>query len=229
MLVAAFQEWSTLERLNIVSDWQGSGMNATLYASRHYDENGRRLHASMLHDWKLDVGEGCSGSECDIEDTVELCSLGAAHGLPEASVAGNLRCVRALLSAQADVNAAGMNGETPLILAAQRGHASVVGALLRHGADHATRDAQGFSPLLYASQAGHQRVVEILIRHRVDVDGGDMDGFTPLMYASASGHVACVEALVAAGADQQARAADGTAARQLAELEQHSEVLAILD
>ena len=56
-------------------------------------------------------------------------------------------------AAASDVDATDGAGNTPLILAAERGFASIVGKLLQHGADvNKARESDGVTPLLAAIQ-----------------------------------------------------------------------------
>jgi ankyrin repeat protein len=73
----------------------------------------------------------------------------------EASAAGDLSRVQALLAAKADVNAKAANGATSLIAASQNGHLEVVQALLAAKADVNAKTADGGTALMLASQNGH--------------------------------------------------------------------------
>lgn len=72
--------------------------------------------------------------------TVLMWASGYADG---ASVADGVALVRELLVRGAQVEAADNRGRTPLMIAAERGHAEVIRLLLAHGANPARRDKQG--------------------------------------------------------------------------------------
>jgi len=86
-------------------------------------------------------------------------------------------------------------GNTPLIKAAEKGHAKVVKALITGGAETPNRD--GDTPLIRAVANGHVKMVEALITGGANVEAPDRDGDTPLIRAIATGHVKMVEALIA--------------------------------
>ena len=107
----------------------------------------------------------------------------------------------------ADVNAKDSRGQTPLMLAAERGDAIRVRALIAAHASLDSRDNEGRTALVVAAgsdQKGSLDCVRQLIAAGADVNASDDDGTTPLMEA-ASGHLDSVKALIAAGADVNAR------------------------
>ena len=106
-------------------------------------------------------------------------------------------CVRALRRG-ADANAV-TDRWTPLIWAAQEGHAEIVDLLLDAGANVDFADCEGFTPL-------KQAVSECLIlrgadvSHRCNSDGG----CTVLHTAAAYGLIHCIRLLLLYGADPKA-------------------------
>ena len=67
--------------------------------------------------------------------------------LIEASCDGNLREVRTVLDAKADINTTNMVGQTALMRAASMGNPAVVQALIQYGADKRIRDKHGKTAL----------------------------------------------------------------------------------
>ncbi|KXJ87524.1 ankyrin repeat-containing domain protein [Microdochium bolleyi] len=73
--------------------------------------------------------------------------------------------IRDLLSAGADVNAAGEGRTTALMKAARSGSSEVVELLLFHGASLTATDCDGMSPVAHAAVGGNLNTAETLFRH----------------------------------------------------------------
>lgn len=86
-----------------------------------------------------------------------------ATPLHSAAFNGHLDCVRALVDANIDIDAAEERGSTPLFLAAQCGHESVVRYLVKQNANVARPCALGSTPLMAAVQNGWPKVVRVLV------------------------------------------------------------------
>lgn len=103
------------------------------------------------------------------------------------------------------------NGETPLTLAADRGHTDIVRWLIDNGADIERRNHFGFSPLAAAARVGKHHVVQLLLERNADTEAKDTAfRATVLQLAIEAGSVAveCIRLLLEAGAD--VHAVDGT-------------------
>lgn len=90
-----------------------------------------------------------------------------------------------------------MGRNTPLITAAQSGHAQTVGALLKGGADI---NHQGFlnkTALFWAVERGYAPVVELLLKKRADPNINDSEGLTPLIMAARNGNTKITQLLLA--------------------------------
>jgi len=97
---------------------------------------------------------------------------------------------------------------TPLLLAAQFGHASCA-ALVLDAAPDALRavDAAGRTALMLAASSGSEALVELLVERGLPIDGaGEHDGRTALMWAIIAHKPAVVGALARLGADPTVRA-----------------------
>ena len=166
-----------------------------------------------------------------------------------ASQKGHQEVVKALIAANADVNAKEakeVNSFTALILASELGHQEVVQALIAANADVNAKTSYGLTALMAASQNGHHQVVQVLIAAKADVNASAFmrvpqkghkgmeqtliiaDGVTALMLASQDDHQEVVQALIAANADVNAKDANGTTALMLASQNGHQKVVQIL-
>ena len=92
---------------------------------------------------------------------------GGAFGLPipliDAAKASDLAAVRALVDADADVNAAQSDGATALHWAVYREDLETATLLIRAGADVNKANDLGVTPLLMACTNGHAELVEALL------------------------------------------------------------------
>jgi Ankyrin repeats (3 copies) len=73
--------------------------------------------------------------------------------------------LKELIAAGADVNAANLNGETPLMAAVIRGRADIVELLLKEGAYIEGSDYAARTPLMRAAFNGSVKIVELLLQH----------------------------------------------------------------
>lgn len=90
------------------------------------------------------------------------------------------------------------NDESPLMMAALKGHADIVRKLIERDADV---NKPGWTPLHYAATNGHLAIMELLLEHHAFIDAQSPNGTTPLMMAAHYGTPAAVQLLLEAGAD----------------------------
>ena len=88
--------------------------------------------------------------------------------------------------------------ESPLMMAALKGHLELVRKLIGKDADV---NKPGWAPLHYAATGGHVAIMELLLEHHAFIDAESPNGTTPLMMAAHYGTPAAVKALLEAGAD----------------------------
>jgi len=88
--------------------------------------------------------------------------------------------------------------ESPLMLAALRGHTGLVKKFIARGADV---NKTGWTPLHYAATSGHLEIMRILLDNHAYIDAESPNGTTPLMMAAHYGTAAAVKLLLEEGAD----------------------------
>jgi hypothetical protein len=121
------------------------------------------------------------------------------YGSPGLNLAAKWGCysiAKLLLEHEADVEAKGNDGWTPLHLALYHGHADVVKLLLEHKANVEVKDIDGWTPLHLASYHGHAYVAKLLLEHEANVEAKDTYRRTPLHRASYDGHADVVKLLL---------------------------------
>lgn len=114
-------------------------------------------------------------------------------------------------------------GDTPLTAAAQRGTVDAVIVLLDHGADVNKPNGGGWSALHWAALLGRADIVQALLDGGANVDVLKRDKRTPLHSAASQGQLRIVQLLVNHGADMSKKDGKGKTARELADLEGHTE------
>lgn len=88
--------------------------------------------------------------------------------------------------------------ESPLMMAALKGHLDLTRQLVERGADV---NKTGWTPLHYAATGGHVAIIELLLEHHAYIDAESPNGTTPLMMAAQYGSIGAVKLLLDAGAD----------------------------
>jgi ankyrin repeat protein len=88
--------------------------------------------------------------------------------------------------------------ESPLMIAALKGHTAQVRKLIERDADI---NKPGWAPLHYAATGGHLEIMALLLEHHAFIDAQSPNKTTPLMMAAHYGSPAAVKLLLEAGAD----------------------------
>ena len=110
------------------------------------------------------------------------------------------RCVKLLLAAGADVNAADTFGTSALMNAATNGYKECVRRLIGAGADVNGKDTTGKTALHFASQRLELDCADLLLKSGAVVNTTCHAGFTALHYFATSDSTHGVKALLLAGA-----------------------------
>ncbi|KAL2854509.1 ankyrin repeat-containing domain protein [Aspergillus pseudoustus] len=144
----------------------------------------------LLATGRVDLDARDASGQSALALAAEYGHTAAARMLLEAAEKGN---------GVIDVNAAGEQGWTPLLLAASGGWHGVVQQLLQTGSVNleARDTVRDRTPLSWAAANGHVEVVEMLLKTgRVDVNAKDLKyQRTPLLWAQDRGYDAVVELL----------------------------------
>ncbi|MBI5919769.1 MAG: ankyrin repeat domain-containing protein [Nitrosomonadales bacterium] len=122
--------------------------------------------------------------------------------LLSATLYGAEDIVAELLKTGADIKFA-RNGQTALMLAAEKGHAGIVRQLLAQGAEVDRRNSQhyNFTALMYAALGGHASAVQALLDGRANLALKDEKEFSPILHAAEKGDWPTLEVLLKAGAN----------------------------
>ena len=136
--------------------------------------------------------------------------------------------VKSLIAAGTDVNAKDKLGETPLHMAAVRGHLEISSLLIVEGADVNARDERELTPLHAAAWSGHKETVVLLIAKGSHINALGENGITPLHVSSLSGKNKTMALLINNGADINARNKDGMTPLHVAALTGQKEAAELL-
>ena len=115
---------------------------------------------------------------------------------------------------QTDVNKLNAADESPLMLAAIKGHLDLAEMLVKKGADI---NKAGWTPLHYAASGGHLHIIKLLLENSAYIDAESPNGTTPLMMAAMYGTPAAVNLLLQEGADAKLKNEQGLTALQFAQ------------
>lgn len=148
--------------------------------------------------------------------------------LAQAVAHANLKMVKALLDAGADINAEDRAGRTALMTLDEDATPDLVRALLDAGAEVKVRDDDGNSALAHAAARSTAEVVRRLLDAGAKINMRNDEGRTALMLAAEVGELENVRALVAAGADYNLKDDEGKTALDFARGGEYEEVTALL-
>lgn len=112
-----------------------------------------------------------------------------------------------------NVDLSNASNETPLMMAALRGHMTLAEQLLARGA---AVNRAGWTPLHYAATGPQPSMVALLLQRGAAIEALSPNRSTPLMMASRYGPESSVDLLLARGASLQARNDTGMTAEDFA-------------
>lgn len=127
---------------------------------------------------------------------------------------GSRRVFAVLLAdPRTQIDLANRAGETPLMMAALKGHMDLARPLVVRGAKVRR---EGWTPVHYAAAGPNVVVLSYLIDRGGDVNGASPNGSTPLQLAARDGSEDSVKLLLRRGADKRARNPAGQTAADVA-------------
>ncbi|XP_036761573.2 cortactin-binding protein 2 isoform X1 [Manis pentadactyla] len=143
------------------------------------------LLSMLLNEEGLDINYSCEDGH---------------SALYSAAKNGHTDCVRLLLNAEAQVNAADKHGFTPLCAAAAQGHFKCVELLIAYDANINHAAAEGQTPLYLACKNGSKECIKLLLEAGTDRSVKTRDGWTPVHAAVDAGNVDSLRLLMYHGA-----------------------------
>ena len=136
-------------------------------------------------------------------------------GLYVALAEPSLKAAQVLIDwPQTKVESRNAADESPLMMAALKGHLEVARKLIARDADV---NKPGWAPLHYAATHGHLAIMQLLLDNHAYIDAESPNKTTPLMMAASYGTVEGVKLLLDAGADPSLRNAQGLSAIDFAQ------------
>lgn len=185
--------------------------NLVATAPEDSDDDPSALQDAMLGA----LGQAASSNEPGQAPRVPHFIMNVADSFVGFCILGDAANVTSVLEAGFSPNLLDSGGQSPLIVATEKGHGSVVDLLLTFRADPNVYrtdnyDYERSTALLIASRAGHSELVRRLVEAAANVHAVERGGVTALAEASEGGHAEVVRQLIAARADATGIISPGT-------------------
>ena len=149
------------------------------------------------------------------------------HGLHLAMMEGSLKVAKTLLDLSGtQVDTRSKQDETPLMIAALKGHTQFAKRMIARGADV---NKTGWTPLHYAATSGQLEMIKLLIDEHAYIDTESPNQSTPLMLAAMYGTEAAVKLLLQEGADPSVKNQLGLNAADFAAKAERMDLARFLD
>ena len=187
-LVGAFVSSPHCQKSEVLNAVNGKGMTALAAIAFMYEDAAGKIvdKAALAHFLCSSDGHGS-----DLRNIMDmLVNIGADINhvhcgeapLIQATRIGAINAMNLLLEKGANVNQAGKDGQTALMVGASQGRVDMVRALLAKGAYVNRVDKDENSALTLAAQKGYANIVKLLLVPGVNVNHADKDGFTALLW-----------------------------------------------
>eukprot|EP00961_Rhodomonas_salina_P054666 734380-Rhodomonas_salina.1 len=165
-------------------------------------------------------------ADCDGETAL----LAATHRRSRKQDVHSLNTMRALLQANAVIDARDKSGSSVLLMVVADGDIPALTMILETASrvNLNIKDRGGRTPLIVAAQHGHLKVTETLLERDADKDSADDEGNTALIHAVRGGELALVKVLARAGADVNFRKRGGAHSLLLAVDKQRADIVSTL-
>ena len=128
-----------------------------------------------------------------------------------------------------DLNAIGIRGRTPLMVAAAEGLLAVVEMLVRNGASVNVAGRGEMTALHEACATGEVAVANFLLSIGAEIDAETVDGVTPLMCTAAWGNCDAAMLLLEHRADSRKRERSGATASDIAREKEEASTANLID
>ena len=148
--------------------------------------------------------------------------------LLEALLTGKTERATRLVAAGVKVNYKNLKGETPLIVAVDRGWASMVVSLIEHGGKLHKKNSHGLSLLHHSSAKGFVDMSKLLINYGLRPSETTKKKWNSLHIAARYGHWQLVQMYLQLGVDPNKRTSDGKTALEIAQIVKHNGIIKIL-